>query len=256
MSNRNQISASIFLGAVLIIVGSLFLLKNFNYIDLNIADFLFSFPSVFIFVGILSVLNSSKKWFGIVLIAVGTTMHLSRYYDIDFGAFIIPLILIGLGFMILIKRNRHASYKSTFKMDEKTKEWSNSYEANEIHQMHSAEEVRNDKLEVISVFGGSSKYFISDSFRGGTITSIFGGNEINLSGCKLAEGENIIDVIAIFGGTSIYIPKEWNVIVDVFPLFGGFGTKGKRDPMSVVEKDRVLRIKGVVIFGGGEIKLV
>ena len=129
-------------------------------------------------------------------------------------------------------------------------------EIHEKHQMGSAEEVRDDKLEVISIFGGSSKFFVSDAFRGGNITSIFGGNEINLSGCKLAEGENIIDVIAIFGGTSIYIPKEWNVIVDVFPLFGGFGTKGKRDPMLVVDKNKTLRIKGVVIFGGGEIKLV
>ncbi len=246
MAENNKSTGRMFLGGVLMIAGALFLLRNFDFINIDLERILFSFPSVFIFVGILSFLNSSKKWFGIVLIAVGSAMHLSRYYDINFSEFILPLILIGLGFMILVKHNGRTSRIDINEI----------HELHEKHQMGSSEEVRDDKLEVITIFGGSSKFFISDAFRGGNITSIFGGNEINLSGCKLAEGENIIDVIAIFGGTTIYIPKEWNVILDVFPLFGGFGTKGKRDPMMVVEKNRTLRIKGVVIFGGGEIKLV
>lgn len=240
MAQNNQPGGRIFIGAILILVGGLFLLRNFNFINFDFAHVLFSFPSILIFVGMLSALNSSKKWFGIVLIAVGSTMHLSHYYDIDFSAFILPIILIGLGFMILVKHNRPKPIMPDLSS----------------HGLGLDEEVRDDKLEVISIFGGSSKFFISEAFKGGNITSIFGGNEINLSGCKLAEGENIIDVVAIFGGTTIYIPKEWNVIVDVFPIFGGFGTKGKRDPMMVVEKDRVLRIKGIVVFGGGEIKLV
>jgi len=236
MLEKTQSTWRMFLGAILILAGALFLLRNFDFINLNITHILFSFPSILIFVGILSFLNSSKKWFGIVLIAVGGGMHLSHYYNIEFSAFILPIILIGFGFMILVKHNR------TVPTHIKT-------------EMGNAEEVWDDKLDVISIFGGSSKFVNSNAFRGGNITSIFGGSEINLSGCKLAEGENIIDVIAIFGGTTIIVPKEWNVIVDVFPLFGGFGIKGKRDPMLVVEKDRVLRIKGVVIFGGGEIKL-
>jgi predicted membrane protein len=240
MAQNNQPGGRIFIGAILIIVGGLFLLRNFNFIDFDFAHVLFSFPSVLIFVGVLSVLNSTKKWFGIVLIVVGGAMHLSQYYDIDFSAFILPIILIGLGFMILVKHNRPKPIMPDLSS----------------HALGLDEEVRDDKLEVISIFGGSSKFFISDAFKGGNITSIFGGNEINLSGCKLAEGENIIDVVAIFGGTTIFIPKEWNVIIDVFPIFGGFGTKGKRDPMMAVEKDRVLRIKGIVVFGGGEIKLV
>ncbi|MCK9426916.1 MAG: cell wall-active antibiotics response protein [Ignavibacteriaceae bacterium] len=237
MLEKNQSNGRIFLGGILIAAGALFLLGNFDFINFDIGRILFSFPSILIFVGILSFLNSSKKWFGIVLIAVGSALHLSHYYNVDFGDFILPIILIGLGFMILVKHNRNTS----------------SYVKSE---MTPAEEVWDSKLDVVSIFGGSSKFVNSEAFQGGNITSIFGGSEINLSNCKLAAGENIIDVIAIFGGTTIIIPKEWNVIVDVFPIFGGFGTKGKRDPMMVVEKDRVLRIKGIVIFGGGELKLV
>ena len=237
MVQNNRSSGRIFLGGILIAADLLFLLRNFDFINFNIAETLFTLPSILIFAGIIILLNSSKKWFGIALIAAGGAMHLSHYYNVNFGEFILPIILIGFGFMILIKHNRNTA--TCVKPE-----------------TGSPEEVWDDKLDVISIFGGSSKFFNSDAFKGGNITSIFGGSEINLSGCKLAEGENIIDVIAIFGGTTIIVPKEWNVIVDVFPLFGGFGTKGKRDPLLVVEKDKVLRIKGVVIFGGGEIKLV
>lgn len=237
MSKKDQSMGRIFLGGTLIAVGALYLLRNFDFINFDIAETLFTWPSILIFVGLISLFQSSKKWFGIVLIAVGGSIHISRYYNVDFGEFILPIILIVLGFIILVKHNRNTSGSGK-------------------PEMSSAEEIKDDILEDISIFGGSSKFFTSDNFKGGNITSIFGGSEINLSGSKLAEGENIIDVIAIFGGTTIIVPKEWNVIVDVFPLFGGFGTKGKRDPMLVVEKDRVLRIKGVVIFGGGEIKLV
>jgi len=236
MSDNNPSSGKIFLGGLFIVVGGLFLLRNFDIIDLNIAEFLFTFPSILIFIGILSFLNSSKKMVGSALILVGSALHISRYYNIDFGEFILPLILIGFGFMILLKRNRTHSTEFS-------------------HEMGNTQEVKNDKLDDISIFGGSSKFFTSDAFRGGNITAIFGGSEINLSGCKLAEGESIIDVIAIFGGTTIIVPKEWNVIVDIFPLFGGFGNKGKRDPLLVVERDKTLRIKGVVIFGGGELRL-
>ncbi|MCK9211920.1 MAG: cell wall-active antibiotics response protein [Ignavibacteriaceae bacterium] len=238
MAENNKSTGRMFLGGVLMIAGVLFLLINLNFIHFNVVETLFSFPSIMIYIGlIMCLVKPPKRWVGIALIAVGSSIHISHYYNVDFGEFILPIILIGLGFMILIKHNRNTP-------------------ASVKHEMSSTEEVWDDKLEVYSIFGGNSKFFNSDAFRGGNITSIFGGSEINLSGCKLAEGENIIDVIAIFGGTTIIVPKEWNVIIDVFPLFGGFGTKGKRDPMLVVEKDKALRIKGVVIFGGGEIKLV
>jgi len=237
MDENNHSTGRIFLGAILIISGALFLTKNFGLIDEEIMHTLFSLPSIFIFVGLLSFFNSSKKWVGTLLVVVGSGMHLSRIYNFDFGDVMLPLILIGVGFMILVKHNRNGRVKI-------------------VTDNRSSSEIKEDRMEDISIFGGSSKFYTSDNFKGGNITSIFGGSEINLSGCTLAPGENIIDVIAIFGGTTILVPKEWNVIVEVFPLFGGFGTKGKKDPMVVIDKTRTLRIKGVVIFGGGEIKLI
>ena len=58
----------------------------------------------------------------------------------------------------------------------------------------------------------------------------------------------------IFGGTTIMVPKEWNVRVMVTPIFGGFSNKVFRNPIAPVDTTRTLIIKGVTIFGGGEIK--
>jgi len=208
-----------------------------NIMTLDIADFLFSFPSVLIFIGILSALHSSRKTVGLLLILFGSAMHVSRYYNIDFGEFMLPLIFIAVGFLILIKHNKPKPF-------------------GDFHKYKFQQEVKDDFLESISIFSGSNKFFVSDAFKGGNITSIFGGSEINLTDCKLADGENIIDVVAIFGGTKIFVPKDWNVVIDVFPIFGGFEAKGIRNPQQVLDKSKVLKIKGVVIFGGGQIVLV
>jgi hypothetical protein len=44
------------------------------------------------------------------------------------------------------------------------------------------------------------------------------------------------------------------VILNVTPLFGGFSNKKNRYVSSVPEPDGTLIIKGVVLFGGGEVK--
>jgi len=38
------------------------------------------------------------------------------------------------------------------------------------------------------------------------------------------------------------------------PIFGGFSDKRIKDPNRVYEEDKLLLIKGLVLFGGGEIK--
>jgi len=55
----------------------------------------------------------------------------------------------------------------------------------------------------------------------------------------------------VFGGASLIIPPDWNVKSDVLNLFGGFSDKRRT---SQVNNNKTLTIKGVVIFGGGELK--
>jgi len=63
-----------------------------------------------------------------------------------------------------------------------------------------------------------------------------------------------LNITAIFGGSTIIVPRDWNVLLNVTPLFGGFSNKIRREPNLVVDQSRTLIIKGIAMFGGGEIK--
>jgi predicted membrane protein len=231
MSSTRNSTVRLLTGFVLIIIGSLYLLKNFGFFEFDILEHIISFPSLLIFVGIVITINASQKGFGIFLIAVGSIWHYAQITDsIDFGKLILPLILLGLGLYIIFKQRKSDSVSNTEK------------------------NYSNDTIEDIAIFGGGNKTIISNSFKGGNITSVFGGSEIDLTRCQLADGNQIIDVLAVFGGSTLLIPSDWNVIVDVLPIFGGFSNKSNKHFKDEVNVNKTLIIKGLVIFGGGEIK--
>ena len=102
-----------------------------------------------------------------------------------------------------------------------------------------------DYIDSVDVFGGGEKIIMSQNFKGGKITGIFGGSEINFLNAKLAKGTNYLDLFFMSGGMGLIIPKDWNVKVDVVSLFGGIGDK--RDIIDNPENDdSVLYIKGFV----------
>jgi predicted membrane protein len=111
-----------------------------------------------------------------------------------------------------------------------------------------------DKIDDVAIFGGGNKIITSENFRGGNVTAVFGGSEINLMNCKLAEGENVVDMLCIFGGSTLIIPSDWNVIVSVTSIMGGFSNKIVKNPARVTDTTRSLHIKGLALFGGGEVK--
>ncbi len=235
MHGRNDsLNARLLWGIILILFGSLYLLETLNLIGTNIPAIIFSFPFILLVIGIVIFSNSRNKIFGALLALIGAITLLPRIFPSIHiaGNIVWPLILIAIGIMIIFKRRS-------------------------IHRCHGNfqdEKVDKDFLEDVSVFGGSHKVILSDNFKGGNITAIFGGSEIDLTQSKLAEGENIIDVLMIFGGTTLIVPKDWEVILNVTPIFGGFSHKGRKDQSVLYDSTRTLIIKGVAIFGGGEIK--
>jgi predicted membrane protein len=231
MSSTRNSTVRLLTGLVLIAIGSLYLLRNFGWLEFNILEHVISFPSLLLFVGIIITINASKKGFGIFLIIAGSLWHYGRITDsIDFGELILPLILLGMGLYIIFKQRKSGSILGAEK----------SYS--------------NDTIEDIAIFGGGNKTIVSNNFKGGTITSVFGGSEIDLTRCQLADGDQIIDVLAIFGGSTLLIPSDWNVIVDILPIFGGFSNKTHKHFKDDVNINKTLIIKGLVLFGGGEIK--
>jgi hypothetical protein len=58
----------------------------------------------------------------------------------------------------------------------------------------------------------------------------------------------------MFGGSTIVVPADWDIKIDVVAVFGGFSDKRYKSKEIPGTSNKRLYIKGLVVFGGGEIK--
>ncbi len=217
-------------GIVLIILGGLFMLDNYGLFDFTIPHIVWDWRSILIMIGAFLLVTSRNRGAGIILIAIGGLGFLPEYW---------PVLLILLGLYIVMKQNNISSKLFSH--------------ASDSHNQ-SASAATEDYLNDVAIFGGGKKIIQSENFKGGKITAIFGGSEIDLFDCNLADGVNYLDVVAIFGGTTLFLPKDWKVELDLVPIFGGFSDNRRKDPNLTPNINKKLVIKGLVLFGGGEIK--
>ncbi len=228
--NKQTTDRRVWLGAILIILGGLFLLNSLDIFDFRFTRIFISWPFFFFVIGLYILVQTEKKVFGAILTGLGGLFLIPRIIP---GVYIswsvvFPILLIAVGLYIILHSRKNTEFLRG--------------------------EIKEDTVDDVSIFGGGDKIVTSKNFKGGNITAIFGGSEINMTQCQLAEGVNSIDVFALFGGTTIIVPKHWNVVVSVSSILGGFSNKGIKDPTIEIDTSRSLVIKGLVIFGGGEVK--
>ncbi|MGE5350619.1 MAG: LiaF transmembrane domain-containing protein [Acidobacteriota bacterium] len=259
---RRRSGRTLFLGAVIIIIGVLLLLSNLNMLIFPLREFTYFPQGILILIGIILMANGNYRG-GSILAILGVLFWASLHYHYDVWA-IWPVLLILLGIYILFgvrhprRRYGHeAAERIKEQVSEKITDHVNEYYKHE-HFKHKFDREANsateDFLDETAVFSGIKKSVSSENFQGGRITSIFGGSEIDLYNCKLAPGNNILEVTAIFGGTTLYIPRDWKVVVEATPILGGFSDARRKDPGITYPDDRKLIIRGLLLFGGGEIK--
>jgi predicted membrane protein len=111
----------------------------------------------------------------------------------------------------------------------------------------------DDMIDASAIFGSVNKIVMSKNFRGGDVTSIFGGTELNFMKADI-NNIAVVDVTAIFGGCEIIVPSNWKVKVDITTILGGVEDKRPMELMTAAGSDKILILKGSCIFGGVEIK--
>ena len=111
----------------------------------------------------------------------------------------------------------------------------------------------NDPGAFISAFAflaGIVRRSTSSDFRGGDLTAVMGGVELDLRQASISSGEAVIDTFAWWGGVEIRVPETWQVVSKGLPLMGGFEDKTRSaGPGS----KQVLVIRGLAIMGGVEV---
>jgi predicted membrane protein len=188
---------------------------------------------ILIIIGVISLNHRRNTALSYVLIGFGVILLTPRVLGIpfDYHRLFLPAVFIAIGIMVLFrKRKDHNIFE------------------------HQPTESSSDFIDEVNVFGGSERKITSKSFKGGKVTSIFGGSTFDMLDCELSEGKSTIDVVNIFGGTKMIIPADWKIHVEVVAIFGGFADKRKKYNDSSFDSGKELHITGIVIFGGGEIK--
>jgi predicted membrane protein len=105
-------------------------------------------------------------------------------------------------------------------------------------------------VSAVAVLAGVNRGSTSKAFRGGDITAVLGGCQIDLRQATI-EGDAVIDVFAMWGGIEIKVPENWSVTGRVTPILGGYEDKTR--PVRDGTNQRLL-VRGLVMMGGVEIK--
>jgi hypothetical protein len=213
------------LGLIIIVLGILFTLDNLNL--LIVSQYLRYWPALLLAYGAYRLLEPGDPphfFPGIVFTVVGGVLllnALSYHFSI---VRLWPLFLVLLGLSIL------------------------------SHSMRRDRGISTDSSSVISAFAflsGVQRICRSQNFRGGEITAIMGGCEIDLRQAAMQGDEMVINTFSFWGGIEIRVPDDWTVSMEILPLMGGC------EDHATTHGDgphKHLVVKGMAIMGGVEVR--
>lgn len=229
MGDSNNPNQKTWLAIVLVVLGSVFLLNNLDLIPNFIPYYLFGWEMIFVLVGGSMLVTGRREGFIFLLIGgfflLDEIFYLPRFHVRDWW----PLVLIIIGVSIFLRRRNQ---------DHSTK-----YESGD-----------SDFFEDTVVFGGSEKSCTSQDFKGGRVTTIFGGLDVDFTSTKMVQEEVVLDLFCVFGGSNFRVPNDWTIVNDSYVIFGGYSDLRSRSDIEMNDPNKILRIKGSVVFGGVEIK--
>jgi predicted membrane protein len=250
-SNRFFSNQQLF-GLFFVLIGVGYLLRRLN---VGIPEWLFGWETILILIGLYQGISSGFRdisW--AILIIIGMVFLIDDIMpDISVRRYIWPIGLIVAGLVIMTKG-------SLFTRREKREEQSspegfggaNTGSSGEITLYTETTDTQDDWLEATAIFGGVKRSIVSKHFKGGEVTSIMGGSEINLAHADI-QGITKLEIVNIMGGTKLIVPAHWDVQSRMVAILGGVDDKRNIRP-ELIDPNRRLIIEGTSLMGGLEIR--
>lgn len=242
-----QVTAQLVLGVVVVAIGMLFTLDNLGVLEAR--SILRYWPIVPLIFGVAQVMyaRTAARGFTGVLWILGGGFLLGR----QLGLFYIgirdlwPLFLVAIGSFI-VWQAFHRDLPAQARRDV----WSAGIDVDRpVTEPESPRRpaAHGATIAGLAVMGEFKRKINVGDFRGGHLSAIMGGCNVDLRGATPVNGEAVIDVFALMGGIELKVPNTWDVVNDVFPFMGGIEDKTTR-PSSPSAPRLVLR--GFVMMGG------
>lgn len=237
-NTSNGIDRRAVAGILLIIAGAFLLFDQLDLLSFNLSYYLISWKTLLIGIGIITISNPANRTTGGILIGLGVLFWLPELLDyrVRFSTIFWPAILIGVGLIILTRRDKGENNGSQ-----------HIFSGRKYPNEHSG-----DYIDELAVFGGGNTRITSDNFKGGKITAIFGGSDIEMKAATPSPEGCVIDTFVLFGGSNLVVPEDWKVKSEVVSILGGYSDK--RLASLDYDPEKTLIIKGIVLFGGLELK--
>ena len=212
----------------------LFQLDMLNPIEYYIG---LGWPLVLIVIGL--VLGVRNKWRTIgpyILLTIGLVNLIPRFHvynHVTSDDLIAPAALIAFGLYIAFRKRRS--------------HWSDSKRLEMVTNGES-------RLNIDVTMGGRKEIVTSKEFRGGRISTTFGGVEVNLMQADGSVQPMVLDVKVSFGSVELIVPSHWEVINEIHPSMGSVEDhRNSRMPDTTTDK-KTLYLRGSCSFGSVEVK--
>ena len=232
--HHNLTNNKAFIGVILVLAGLFLVIRNTGFFPDFIDNVIFSWPMLLVVIGLVMTLGATEKTAGIIVMAVGGFFMIPLIFRETFHMYNMfwPSIFIIVGIIFIVSRGKN---------------WNRA-------NLTSKGVIGDDYVDYVNVFSGGERQVVSQNFRGGKISAVFGGIELDLTKADLAPGVSELEIACVFGGATLIVPDDWYITIDVTPVLGGFSDSRRLTPGRTIDSSKHLLIKGAVIFGGGEIK--
>lgn len=215
-------------GIVFIGVGLILGLNALEITNINI--FFDGWWTLFIIVPcFIDLFKDEDKSGDIIGLIVGISLLLASNDFIDFEIIFklaVPFFLVVIGLSFIFKDTINSRVKK------------------EIKKLN-----RNNEDEYCATFGEQNIDLTNEKFKGCNLTAVFGSVNCDLREAIIKE-DSVINVSAIFGGVTIYVPADVKVKITSIPIFGGVSNKNKTNK----DVKNTIYINATCLFGGVDIK--
>jgi hypothetical protein len=109
----------------------------------------------------------------------------------------------------------------------------------------------SSELHVVAILGGNTGASGSQTFRGGELTAILGGVDLDLREARMPNGRAVLDVFTMWGGLELKVPEGWVIENQMVVALGGYEDRTR--PVGSPDAPRLV-LRGTTVMGGIEVR--